>query len=93
MRELAQDALHFLLFLGHIALNIVVQINHSQRLDEKCSTGATLVVDDAREIHFIFLLNRDNIAITTHGYDIIHKIFLVIGVVQDAIQLILHAIF
>ena len=93
MRKLAQDALHFLLFLGHIALNIVVQINHSQRLDEKRCTGTTLVVDDAGEIHFIFLLNRDNIAITTHGYDIIHKIFLVIGVVQDAVQLILHAIF
>ena len=93
MRKLAQDALHFLLFLGHIALNIVIEINYSQGLDEKGGTGATLVVDDAREIHFIFLFNRDNIAVTTHGNNIIHKILLIIGIVEDAVQLILHAIF
>ena len=93
MRKLAQDALHFLLFLGHIAFNIVIEINYSQGLDEKGGTRATLVVDDAREIHFIFLFNRYNIAVTTHGNNIIHKILLIIGIVEDAVQLILHAIF
>ena len=45
------------------------------------------------EIHLIFLLYRDNVTVAAHRHNVIHEVLLVIGVMQDAVELFLHAIF
>ena len=92
LRKLTQNTLYLLVLLGNIALDVIVQIHHGQRLDKQRCTRAALVVYNAGEIHLVFLLDGDNVAVTTHSDDIIHKIFLIIGVVQDAVQLFLNAV-
>ena len=80
------------MLLCKITLNIIIEVHHCQRLDEQRSAGAALVMHNAGEVHLILLLYRDNITVAAHRHDIIHKIFLIVGIMQNAVQLLLHAI-
>ena len=93
LRELTQNTLDFLVLLCNITLDIIVQIDNSQRLDKQRCTRTALVVHNAGEVHLIFLLHRDNVTVTAHRHDVIHEILLVIGVMQNAVELFLHAVF
>ena len=93
LRKLTQNTLDFLVLLCNITLDIIVQIDNSQRLDKQRCTRTALVVHNAGEIHLIFLLYRDNVTVTAHRHNVIHEVLLVIGVMQDAVELFLHAIF
>ena len=81
------------MLLCYITLDIIVQVDNSQRLDKQRCTRTALVVYNAGKIHLIFLLYRDNVTVTAHRYDVIHEILLVIGVMQNAVELFLHAVF
>ena len=93
LRKLTQNTLYFLVLLCNITLDIIVQVDNSQRLDKQRCTRTALVMHNAGEIHLIFLLYRDNVTITTHRHDVIHEVLLVIGIMQDAVELFLHAVF
>ena len=93
LRKLTQNTLDFLVLLCNITLDIIVQVDNSQRLNKQRCTRTALVMHNAGEVHLIFLLYRDNIAVTAHRHDIIHEILLVIGVMQNAVELFLHAVF
>ena len=93
LRELTQNTLDFLVLLCNITLDIIVQVDNSQRLDKQRCTRTALVVHNAGEVHLIFLLYRDNIAVAAHRHDVIHEILLVIRVMQNAVELFLHAVF
>ena len=80
------------MLLRKITLDIIIEVHHCQRLDEQRSASAALVMHNAGEVHLILLLDRDNITVATHRHDIIHKIFLIVGVMQNAVQLLLHAV-
>ena len=92
LRKLTQNTLHLFMLLCKITLDIIIEVHHRQRLDEQRSASAALVMHNAGEVHLILLLDRDNITVATHRHDIIHKIFLIVGVMQNAVQLLLHAI-
>ena len=93
LRKLTQNTLDFLVLLCNITLDIIVQIDNSQRLDKQRCTRTALVMHNAGEIHLIFLLYRNNVTVTTHRHDVIHEVLLVIGIMQNAVELFLHAIF
>ena len=93
LRELTQNTLDFLVLLCNITLDIIVQVDNSQWLDKQRCTRTALVVYNAGEVHLIFLLHRDNVTVAAHRHDIIHEILLVIGVMQYAVELFLHAVF
>ena len=80
------------MLLCKITLDIIIEVHHSQRLDEQRSASTALVMHNAGEVHLILLLDRDNIPVAAHRHDIIHKIFLIVGVMQNAVQLLLHAV-
>ena len=93
LRKLTQNTLDFLVLLCNITLDIIVQVDNSQWLDKQRCTRTALVMYNAGEVHLIFLLYRDNVTVTTHCHDVIHKILLIIGVMQNAVELFLHAVF
>ena len=83
-REMAQDALDFLLLGEGQLLDVVVELDDGHRLDEECRARGRLVVHDAGEARAVFLLYRNDVAFIAHRDDGILKILLVFAVMQDA---------
>ena len=88
-RKLLQDPLDFLLTCKFHLPYGIVQLHGRERLYKECRPAGRLIVNHARKIIAVFLLDRNDIALIAYGDNGFLKVFLICCIVQDRREAIL----
>ena len=90
--ESPEDPFHFRLFLQPVFLDVVVQVHHCHGFHEQGGPAGALVMDHPGEVQPVFLFDGDYVPVFPHGHQGILEVFLVVGIVEDIGEFVLHPV-